>query len=906
ILLEKKTFTLIVTNDDMCELGMFLIKAKQPRLCLLNAVCVAELEDRQKCTCQPSFFGNNFQAVSSMKQYFDLFWNEEIPKPTGRKVQFLSCKMLSDKCGIVEREAHSGDLVVCVRLEDLEGLPRPHQRGNPDALHTKTLRSRGRRADSSTADRAGICPYAILVDSQSLAPQKCLDADLAEMACRIIYFSPPKSLQYFSIEPLVLDLNETIQKERDLAMVKRLWKGHGDDHATKLAPSLDWDQCLREINSIAPPYQSPHIPSVVAAPGRLVASVFYSLFQTLLWLLNVRLPIVKTSLTRVSCVAQQLDLRLRQLCFWPEQYARWWESPLKKSPLAQAQYIGFFNTFWLIANDIIIGTALRTILLENKDFFAALLDTGLKTYTIDTILSGLSWLMDWPAGLKLNSELASFLGELFSWMTIAWRDLLERAAPHFSVVLAVAGMAGVLGGTFSLSILADLLAFLTLHLQLFYIISARIYNWTIVIIASTFNLFRGRKWNPLRKRSDSAEYDLDQLLLGAVIFTLSAVAVILLLQSLLEIILAILNHFPLFALMLRVKDPRRLSDGIYLAVRDPKHKPGAVPEGSVQCLYLQNQPIGWKTIFYQYGYLFSRISDYYFNATTLKAFFNGTRVHALPKLSVIHVPSSSQREPIVLQWIPCPPTTPGLLEMAARASPLSESHGPTCHIDRICSAGHPAEDSRVLLGGDAPGAARVVANDIYASSALADLSSELKTWTAGTSCCSQGVAASHENPLFVTWHIQGSSRRHLRGCIGNFTPLELKKGLRDYAKISAFQDSRFPPIAAEELPKLSCSVSLLHSFEEVPVWNDWQIGVHGLRISYRDAHHKTYTATYLPDVMLEQGWTQIQTMESLLRKAGFRDPVNSRVLDAMHIVRYQSSKAHASYQDYLDWKAGSL
>ena len=42
---------------------------------------------------------------------------------------------------------------------------------------------------------------------------------------------------------------------------------------------------------------------------------------------------------------------------------------------------------------------------------------------------------------------------------------------------------------------------------------------------------------------------------------------IVILQSVLEIILAVLNHFPLFAIMLRIKDPKRLPDGIYFEPR---------------------------------------------------------------------------------------------------------------------------------------------------------------------------------------------------------------------------------------------------------------------------------------------------------------------------------------------------
>lgn len=79
--------------------------------------------------------------------------------------------------------------------------------------------------------------------------------------------------------------------------------------------------------------------------------------------------------------------------------------------------------------------------------------------------------------------------------------------------------------------------------------------------------------------------------------------------------------------------------------------------------------------------------------------------------------------------------------------------------------------------------------------------------------------ANNQFPLFVTWYT-GKEKR-LRGCIGTFTPLDLHDGLKEYAITSAIRDSRFDPIAKDELAKLNCSVSLLHNFEPTKAWHDW-------------------------------------------------------------------------------------
>ncbi|GAV05192.1 hypothetical protein RvY_15360 [Ramazzottius varieornatus] len=105
-------------------------------------------------------------------------------------------------------------------------------------------------------------------------------------------------------------------------------------------------------------------------------------------------------------------------------------------------------------------------------------------------------------------------------------------------------------------------------------------------------------------------------------------------------------------------------------------------------------------------------------------------------------------------------------------------------------------------------------------------------------------------PLFVTWKIGRENR--LRGCIGTFTPLHLHYGLREYAMTSALHDSRFNPIAKDEIPKLSVSVSILTNFEPANDYLDWEVGVHGIRIEFVGENGRKRTATYLPEVAHEQ------------------------------------------------------
>lgn len=157
-------------------------------------------------------------------------------------------------------------------------------------------------------------------------------------------------------------------------------------------------------------------------------------------------------------------------------------------------------------------------------------------------------------------------------------------------------------------------------------------------------------------------------------------------------------------------------------------------------------------------------------------------------------------------------------------------------------------------------------------------------------------------PLFVTWEI-GKDRR-LRGCIGTFSAMNLHCGLREYAITSAVRDSRFSPITPEELPRLRVAVSILRHFEDAQDYLDWTVGVHGIRIEFLNEKGNKRSATYLPEVAPEQGWDRIQTIDSLLRKGGFKGAVTPEFRRTIKLVRYQSEKVAVAYPDYLaNWRS---
>ncbi|KAH0839635.1 hypothetical protein J3R83DRAFT_551 [Lanmaoa asiatica] len=184
-------------------------------------------------------------------------------------------------------------------------------------------------------------------------------------------------------------------------------------------------------------------------------------------------------------------------------------------------------------------------------------------------------------------------------------------------------------------------------------------------------------------------------------------------------------------------------------------------------------------------------------------------------------------------------------------------------------------------------------------------------------------------PLFVTWNARSSHpgrATRLRGCIGNFEPMSIHEGIAEYALISAFKDSRFRKIEKRELPLLECGISLLTDFENVSSYLDWTVGVHGIHISFpnpsiypstdsstsspfsssfflpRFSSRHTLSATYLPDVMVEQGWDKIEAIDSAIRKAGWNGSITEETRRSIHLRRYQSRKCVVGWDEFVQWR----
>ncbi|KAK2465034.1 hypothetical protein APHAL10511_003110 [Amanita phalloides] len=293
-------------------------------------------------------------------------------------------------------------------------------------------------------------------------------------------------------------------------------------------------------------------------------------------------------------------------------------------------YNVFFNTLWLVLNDITIGFALGSFLTQNE------LAHRLEPWLVHTIHDLLRWLDSWPAGLKLNTELSRLYAHSLALLSHAFSHFIHLVVDHFQLVLVIVSWVSHLGASFALALLIDFVSLLTAHITLSYALSRIVYRRMILSARSLFNLFRGKRYNVLRHRTDYWEYDMDQLLLGTLLFTLLAflsptifvyyalfaalrVAILLLFASI-EILIAFLNHFPLFALVLRVKDPARIPGSIYFELSADPPNPH---------LILKSQPLSLAAILSRYIQLASRLATHYNPLRLLYQLFIGEYLAAI-------------------------------------------------------------------------------------------------------------------------------------------------------------------------------------------------------------------------------------------------------------------------------------
>lgn len=493
----------------------------------------------------------------------------------------------------------------------------------------------------------------------------------------IIYYHPPqpRKMQFLSLEPLSLLLlkdsfinksnpeYESMQHQQILLKKLKLHFPRRKENSWKRSLRSGLIELLNqsfEVRMLTHENNNKTNSYVFRLFDRVSSSTFYffnSLFayfiillriinEVILLAINYRPILLSYNMMDIFVSARQVDLRLQQACFWPVQYMKLWVFRKSKRVAIEdyKEYIRFYNNLWLVANDMIFGITMSSFILENLHLVVKLIENITFEYAIKNVRSMVIWLVDTPAGLKLNNDICKFIMKLSVWVIDVWSNFLLHCLPWTPFLVQVVAISGFGGASLMIALISDFLSVMTIHIHLLYLASSRLYNWQLRVIYSLLQLFRGKKRNVLRNRIDSYEYDLDQLLLGTILFTvlifflptiyvfyaafaLTRVSVMTCL-AICETMLAFLNHFPLFVTMLRIKDPYRIPSGLNFEI--VSFEP--LKQDGFATLYLNcnSKPMSLGSMFEHYRKLARRLISHYLSKTTLISLLVGCPVPAIP------------------------------------------------------------------------------------------------------------------------------------------------------------------------------------------------------------------------------------------------------------------------------------
>lgn len=139
----------------------------------------------------------------------------------------------------------------------------------------------------------------------------------------------------------------------------------------------------------------------------------------------------------------------------------------------------------------------------------------------DVLRGAIDWLNSFPAGFKLNQRMTATMSYKVLLMLKWHEQLIVLALGNLTWVVRpwVVILGGVgMGGSGLLALLFDVVQLSASHLFILTSLFGYIFNTELLVIHALWCLFRGKKRNVLRQRTDTMEYDSTQLLFGTILF----------------------------------------------------------------------------------------------------------------------------------------------------------------------------------------------------------------------------------------------------------------------------------------------------------------------------------------------------------------------------------------------------
>ncbi|WVZ07350.1 hypothetical protein V8G54_020696 [Vigna mungo] len=344
----------------------------------------------------------------------------------------------------------------------------------------------------------------------------------------IIYETPAYGAQHFSLCHLSSSKEQAKVSIKNPKWVEKLHnkKQFIDLLFWQLIAQLLLKELLRHTCSQDPQAGSPYFLLVVI--GHLF-SMFLASFSTMLYIIlqffQTHFNYESESWMYVTSAnvfkkTAWINMQIRcQILYWP--------IVLQKNALRSESCVEYVekaamhrHSMWsTLVVDILLGNLVGwTFLYHREPICLSVLNFmhGFSTF----LRSGCVWLMGNPAGFKLNAELAGVLGMVSLNAVQIWSTLWIFVGVVFNYIIQGLSVLGILCGfTVPAALIIDMIALATLHVSTLHWFISLIYSSQIQALAALWRLFRGRKWNPLRRRLDSFDYTVKQHIVGSLLFT---------------------------------------------------------------------------------------------------------------------------------------------------------------------------------------------------------------------------------------------------------------------------------------------------------------------------------------------------------------------------------------------------
>mmetsp|Transcript_13781 Transcript_13781/g.27893 ORF Transcript_13781/g.27893 Transcript_13781/m.27893 type:complete len:644 (+) Transcript_13781:271-2202(+) len=189
-----------------------------------------------------------------------------------------------------------------------------------------------------------------------------------------------------------------------------------------------------------------------------------------------------------------------------------------------ARWNDFLSAFFDMTLGFVVCAVLLYLFRHNHQSLIRTLYLDAKQNAFQSLENQIAWLETFPAGFKLNVRLTHNMGYGIRRLLhhqkkiIAATTLWEPQGCQEHLIPVLATLAALGGWTTFLAVLMDLWRLEIFHVTLLAVAFRKLYQAELYLLSALFRLFRGKKRNALRHRTDSMQYDSMQLLVGTIAF----------------------------------------------------------------------------------------------------------------------------------------------------------------------------------------------------------------------------------------------------------------------------------------------------------------------------------------------------------------------------------------------------